>query len=471
MKSATDTARRIREGEVSAEEVVRTRIARMDVANGEVNAVITRLDSQALARARELDERAAEGDWAGPLHGVPITVKDMFATEGVRTTYGMPNLIRHVPEHDAKVVRALIDAGAVLLGKTNLPFGSYDWQSVHPIYGRCSNPWNIDRTAGGSSGGSAASLAAGFADLEVGSDAAGSIRVPAHYCGVAGLRPTEGMLSNHGHGDMPLAREPLRSFSVVGPMARTVEDLELAWAVMRGEASDEPESDVAIEDLRIAWSTEQGGIPPTRAMTRVMAELRRKLEEAGADVVDARPDVDAWEAMHLWGRINGYELRRSFPGIATLPGISRVSEWVWFRQRLGPGEYVDATRAGFRDDEPTYRDHLEQRARIIEKADAFFADFDAWVLPGMPFAAFEHRPSGVAIPVDDNRENYADSHGVYQCPSVVMDLPVLALPVALNDGGLPLGVQIAGRRGDDRRILRIGRAVERVRGDLTYPSD
>ncbi len=194
-QTASELARRIWQGEISSREVVAAHLAQIERHNAQINAVVTPNAGAAMARAAAADEALAHGECWGVLHGVPITVKDAYNTAGIRTTYGLPETRNHIPDSNATAVQRLLSAGAILLGKTNLPLASFDWQCKNPTFGRTNNPWNLERTVGGSSGGPAASVAAGFAALELGSDAAGSLRVPAHFCGVATLRPTEGRVS------------------------------------------------------------------------------------------------------------------------------------------------------------------------------------------------------------------------------------------------------------------------------------
>jgi amidase len=226
--SATELARRIRSREVSATEVLEAYLARIERVNPDLNAIVTLDPEGARARAKAADEALDEDRVWGPLHGVPMTVKDQFAIQGMRTTYGLPHYSSFVPDTTAPLLTPLRQAGAVLLGKTNLPLAGYDWQTRHPTFGRTNNPWDRTRTPGGSSGGSAAALAANLVPLEVGADVAGSIRVPSHFCGVTGLRPTEGTLPLHGitPSDRP---RTVHHLVVAGPMARTVDDLHLAW--------------------------------------------------------------------------------------------------------------------------------------------------------------------------------------------------------------------------------------------------
>src|SRR3989475_1702874 len=261
--STAELAQAIRAGQVSAREVLGAHLARIATHNPALNAVITLDAERATVRAREADDALARGETWGPLHGVPFTLKDAHATAGVRTTTGFPPLADYVPKEDGTVAARLKAAGGILIGKTNVPVMLADFQSSNPIFGRTNNPWNIERTPGGSSGGAAAALAAGMTPFDIGTDLAGSIRIPAHFCGLCGLKPTENRVSLAGLiPGLPTPRS-VRIMSCIWPMARTVEDLALLYPLIAGpdghdtEVQPVPVDEVpalALKDLRIAFA-------------------------------------------------------------------------------------------------------------------------------------------------------------------------------------------------------------------------
>ena len=239
--SALAAARAIRRGEVSSVELTTRMLERIERFNPQLNAIVILTQNEALARARAADEARARDEWWGPFHGVPCTVKDTFETAGVRTTAGAPFLSHHVPAKDAAVVARLRAAGAVILGKTNVPLMAGDWQSYNAIFGTTNNPWDVTRTPGGSTGGGAAALAAGLTYLSVGSDIGGSIRVPAHFCGVYGHKPTLNVVPLRGHIPPPPGGPPSPppSLPVAGPLARSASDLKAALEVLGGPDAEE----------------------------------------------------------------------------------------------------------------------------------------------------------------------------------------------------------------------------------------
>jgi amidase len=271
--SAQELAMSIRQRHVSAAEVLEVYLAQIASHNATLNAIVTLDEESARVRAREADEALARGELWGPLHGVPVTIKDAIETANLRTTGGFPSLADYVPTTDAPVVARIRAAGAIIVGKTNLPVLSADYRADNPIFGRTNNPWALDRTPGGSTGGGAAALAAGLTALEIGSDFAGSVRIPAHYCGVYGLKPTEYRVPCTGHiPELPGTLKGRRHMNTIGPLSRSVEDLVLALCLMAGPDGYEwevppvpldPMPDRPLKTLRLAWSDDFAAVPVT----------------------------------------------------------------------------------------------------------------------------------------------------------------------------------------------------------------
>ena len=298
--TATELARKIREKEISARELTDLYIERIERRDGELNAVVVRDFEAARQAADAADQAVAEGQALGPLHGVPVTIKEAYDITGLPTTWGLPIFKDNLASQDAETVKRLKQAGAIFLGKTNVPQDLADFQSYNEIYGTTRNPWNVERTPGGSSGGSSAALAAGFSALESGSDIGGSIRNPAHFCGVYGHKPTWNIVPQQGHALPGMLASP--DIAVVGPLARSAEDLALAMEVVsgpeplveRGWKLDLPAPRHAkLSDYRVAlW--------PTDAMAPVASEVADRVQQVGdrlaalgATVSDtARPAFD-----------------------------------------------------------------------------------------------------------------------------------------------------------------------------------
>ena len=295
--SATALAQTIRTKQVSSQEVVEAYLARIDAVNPKLNAVVQVTADTALAEARAADVTLARGELKGPLHGVPMTIKDSFDTAGVVSTGGTLGRRSYVPNEDATVVARLRQAGAILLGKSNTPELTLFIETDNLVYGRTNNPYDLSRSPSGSSGGAAAIIAAGGSPLDIGSDTGGSIRQPAHYCGVAGLKPTAGRVPRTGH-IISYDSGPLEQLTQLGPLARTVEDLSLTLPLIAGPDWRDPTivpmplGDPAAVDLgrlRAAFFTDNGIVSPVPAVAEAIANAARALAEAGVAVEEARP--------------------------------------------------------------------------------------------------------------------------------------------------------------------------------------
>lgn len=296
--SATQIARAIRQREVSSEEVVGAYLARIGEVNPRLNAVVQLTADAALESAREADAATARGESKGALHGVPVTIKDAFETAGVLSVGGTKGRAAFVPEEDAEGVKRLRAAGAVVLGKTNVPEASLAFESDNLVYGQTNNPYDLSRTPGGSSGGEGAAIASGMSPLGLGSDAGGSIRLPAHFCGIAGIKPTTGRTPRTGH--FPPFGGITDALCQIGPLARRVEDLALALPLLCGADWRDPSvvpaplgdpSTVEIKSLRVAFHTDNGILAPTPEIAEVVRQAARSLADAGAHVEEARPPV------------------------------------------------------------------------------------------------------------------------------------------------------------------------------------
>lgn len=477
-RGAVQLATQIATGEVSSVEVVEAFLAQIAKHNQRINAVVT-LDAEgALARAAQADAALARGERWGPLHGVPITVKDAFATAGMRTTAGYAPLRDYVPAEDATAVARLKGAGAVLLGKTNLPVLSGDYQSVNPIFGRTNNPWNLGHVPGGSSGGSAAAIAAQFSALELGSDYSGSIRVPAHYCGVYGLRPTEHRVPMTGHIPvLPGAVNSVRHVNTVGPLARSIDDIELALALIAGpdgrdwqvppvplgrEATPEPGA------LKIAISVDFD-VPLSVDTHAGFTWLAGELEQAGASVELIRLGDFGFslpEAYETFGEIAQAEL-----GAGLSPEEERAA--------------VSAFRANRTDDDPMARGManaidasarfyiaslLRREALVAALHEAFEQrGWQALLTPVTVCPTIPHCDTGTPVAVDDCDVPYWPAGIAYSSPFSLAGVPVLVAPLTRSHDGLPIGMQVVGPRWGEARVLAVARALEQFTGGFAAP--
>ena len=462
--SAGELARKIKAREIGCAELLALYLDRVERINPDLNAIIVQISDQATERAKAADEALARGEDWGPLHGVPMTVKESYDVAGTPTTWGAPHLRDNVAAKDALAVSRLKNAGAVVFGKTNVPLMLADFQSYNEIYGTTNNPWNLGRTPGGSSGGSAAALAAGLTGLETGSDIGGSIRNPAHFCGVFGHKPTWNLLPPRGHA-MPGILSP-SDISVIGPLARSAADLDIAVRIMagpdeiasRGLTIDLPELEKPLGELNVAvWHDDEMARVDDAVRARVDA-VADVLRQAGATVdFDARP-VDSQHSHRVYQSLLQATLSARIPE-------ERYARLVREADALNPEDHslgATAQRAGvarFRD----WTAYNEQRTHLRWQWHAFFRRFDILLAPIMATSAFphDHRPFGErTVLVNGKPTAYFDqvfwaglASGAY--------LPATVIPTGPDADGLPIGIQIIGPEYADLVTVGIAKLLEK----------
>jgi amidase len=454
--SASALARLIDSRQLSATELVQLYLERIERLNPPLNAVVTLDADRATERARAADEATARGESWGALHGVPYTLKDTQSTLGIRTTAGYPPLSDYVPEVDATIAARLKAAGGILLGKTNTSLLAYDQQTTNPIFGRTNNPWDLSRTPSGSSGGAGAALSAGLTPLDVGSDSGGSIRVPAHFCGIYGLKPTMGLVSEYGHiPDLPGRPRLDWVLSTSGPLARSLEDIDVALRLIAGpDGKDRVVAPMtlvppAVADrgrLRIAWARTFPGTPVSQEIASALEHLATDLEQSGVRVEETLPAVSFEEQWHTYQTISNTTWRNR----ARLHGIREVDD----------GEALPT--------QAQLSDALGRREGAMRQWEAFFSEWDALLCPPCMTTAYPHCEPGSPILVDGKPARYDEEcrHGY------VFNLtgqPALVCPLALSPGGLPIGVQMVSARWTDIRLLGIAAAISDCFAPLGAP--
>ena len=470
---AIEIAAAIRRKHASALEVLEVFLNRIQKYNPALNAICTLDEAGARARAREADAALARGELWGPLHGVPMTIKDALETAGVRTTGGYPPLANHVPKNDATAVARLKAAGAVLIGKTNVPPLSADGRADNPIFGRTNNPWDLERTPGGSTGGGAAAVAAGLSAFDVGSDLAASVRVPAHWCGLFGLKPTEGRVPNTGHiPEVPGTPHALRHMNTLGPLARSVDDLAVILQVIAGpderdwETAPAPLEEVPtprLSSLRFSWCTQFASETPSNETTRAITDLANRLSRLGARVENRSPiDFSFDDAWETWGEIVIAE-RVVTQGEAARERVERL------HASLGDLPVARGAARGARASVADYMVALTRRDRLITALEAFFADCDAWLCPVAYGPAIGHVPFGTPVEVDERKVPYFLAATAFTCPFNLTGHPAVVLPLAITKEGLPIGVQVLGRRWGEPALLALAKQLALVTGPFRAP--
>jgi len=421
---ARELAARIRRRELTAVEALRAYLERIAAHNPILNAVVSLDEDRALDAARAADAAVERGEAIGPLHGVPMTLKDCHDVAGLRTTVGTPVFDR-VAGEDGTVAARLRAAGAVIVGHTNVPPFLADYRSENEIFGRTANPWNLDRTPGGSSGGAAAALAAGLTPVEVGSDLAGSLRLPPHFCGVYGLKATEHRVPATGFFQPVRTANPVRILGALGPMARDLGDLELLLRVISGP--DGVDSDVPpvplperraakLPGLRLATASALPGADVSASLQEQVSRVAAAAADAGAAVEQRLPGVD-WAEQSIF-----LPLMEAVTG-AFQPGTEqRTLAW--------------------------YFEMLSRRDAFTAVWEEFFAGYDALLLPPSATTAFAHDVTTVA------------AHGAMLVFANLAGLPALVVPAGADADGLPIGLQIVGPRWSEIRLIAVAAALE-----------
>ncbi|MGB5265183.1 MAG: amidase [Polyangiales bacterium] len=480
-RSASECLAALRTREVSSLELVDACIARIEALNPELNAVVATDYDRARETARVADAARANGNTLGLLHGLPMTIKDSLETAGLVTTSGAPELRDYVPQEDAVAVHRAVEAGAIILGKTNLPIYAGDWQTYNTVYGRTNNPWNIARTVGGSSGGAAAAIAAGFVPLEIGSDIGGSIRTPAHYCGVYGHKPSYGIVPGRGHIPGPPGTKSEADLAVVGPLARTAGDLQLALDVIAGP-------DTLMRD---GWSL---NLPASRAdrlsefrvgywlddpLCPIDATVRDELE---ATIEALRPHVelvDIGEPLQLERVVSLYVqlllgvIGEDMPLPLRAMGRTLLPFYA-LADRLGIStDLVTKSAArGVLQSHADWNRANEGRTKLRWQCRELFQDIDVLLTPIVPVTAFPHQTGGNplsrTLTVNGKKRPYMD-HVCWVALASAAFLPATSAPVGVSPDGLPVNVQIVGPFLEDKTTIRFAELLADVRGGFRPP--
>ena len=452
---ATEQAALLRSGAVSATELVREHLDRIASLNDSVNAIVILLPERALAAAAEADRLRAAGAELAPLHGLPIAHKDLVDTAGVRTTYGSPSFRDHVPDADELLVTRLRAAGAIMVGKTNTPEWGAGSHTFNPVFGATRNPWDTSRTAGGSSGGAAVALACRMLPLADGSDLGGSLRNPAAWNGVVGLRPTPGVVPSWP------SDSPWLPFSVDGPMARTAADVALLLSAMAGPDPRAPLSQRAaaldlappletdLRGRRVAWSPALNGLPVDPAVMAVLEPAVAGLAALGLDVTADEPDLAGADTVFETWRAFGFAL--SLGELYDSDGDRMKATVRWNVERGRALTVADLTTA------------TRLHAGLHERALAFFDRYDYLACPVTqvePFPVEVEYPAevaGVAM------RGYLEWMRVCSRISVT-GCPAISIPAGLTAGGLPVGLQLVARPFAERSLLELAHAVDAQAG-------
>jgi amidase len=454
--TAAETAAAVRNKTISARELVELTFRRIDAINPALNAIVGDLRAPALARAAEVDRALAEGRVLGPLHGVPVTIKESFAYRGTPNTWGLSDLAQASSPRTAVAIERLESAGAIVVGKTNVPVLLSDWQTYNPLYGTTNNPWDLSRTPGGSTGGGAAALAAGLGALSIGSDLSGSLRIPAHFCGVYTHKPSLNLIEMDGvlPGPWDGAPGPPMDLAVIGPMARDARDLALALQVLGGPAGDNRKAwnwrmpasrHTRVQDFRIGYIVDDPIAPISSEVRTPYEELISALKKTGATVKQGWPTgVDPRVAAETYG----FLLMSFVTADLTGKRPSSFDHARWIRETL--------SRLAFRQ---TWQQYFES--------------CDVFLLPASFTAAFPHDHSEPidqrVVKTPEGPRPYVQNSSYWISIASLSGLPATVAPIGLTDGGLPVGVQVLAPMWEDATSIEFAALLADVTGGFITP--
>ena len=460
-QTATRLARAIRSRKMSSLEATESHLQRIARLNGPINALVVVDHERAIKAAKAADRKKAK---PGPLHGVPITIKEAFDVAGLRTTASHPPLKDNVAKSDASLVAKLRAAGAIILGKTNVPELCADFQTDSPLFGTTKNPWDTRRSAGGSTGGGAAAVTARLSPLEIGSDIGGSVRNPAHYNGIFSLKPTEWRVPAHGHvPDLPGVTRAVRYMGVFGPLARSVEDLETALRIIAGPDGNEAEAApvplgptpaLKAKGLRIAVLESNPLVRVSADTGKVVQATAKLLSNAGAKLKRAEPAALDWQQgwddwCDLWNYMN-----------RVLQPLSERERFFAMAQSDDPSARSTARAA--RLDMAQYFTLLDRRDQVIKRCEAFLDDYDAWLMPVMPDATFIRQKQSEPLVVDGVPHPNFFAGTSYNFLANLTGQPSLVLPCGFSKDGLPIGLQLTGKRWGEAKLFAVAKVLEKL---------
>jgi amidase len=460
---ASQLLQMLRARQVSSAELVSAFLERIESLNHHVKSVVTLCEERAAEEADTADRRLSGREEVRPLEGLPITIKDSIETKGIRSTDGMKILEHHIPLEDAPTVARLRAAGAIIIAKTNIPEMAMDYDCDNPVFGSTNNPWNSGRVPGGSSGGEAASLASGLCALGLGSDYGGSIRIPAHFCGVVGLKPTWGTIPGTGHlPPGPAAPPPIAHMATIGPMARYVDDLTLEYNILRGPHTSTPYTvpsveahpeNVKLKDIACAFFTDIGSVPVAAEIRAATERAAKALSKIGVPVeAKAPPIADASRLWMEYAMADGGQLLKEM--LAGRENLSRERLRNSFLAPQPSKSAADFFRTSIERD--IFRIQLQQ----------FMERYPIIIGPPFCITAFEH--GAMDVDIDGKSFNLFAANW----PALWVNcagLPAAVVPAGNDRNGLPIGVQIVGRAFEEETVLAVAKALEQELGGFKKP--
>ncbi len=480
-KSATELASLIREGKATCSDIVKEHLEQIKKYNNQLNALISIFEEEALQEAALCDKEAKEGKFRGPLHGVPVTIKEQFWIKDKKSSMNFKMLKDFVAPEDAIVVDRIRKSGAIILGQTNVPRNLLDYQVSGDIYPEGKNPYHTDYSPGGSTGGGAAAIAAGFAPLELGGDFGGSTRVPANFCGLYGLKPTEKTVPLHGSVPLPKNSNTfLVHMAQAGPLARNMEDLELLWKIIVGpHESDRTSPDInwrqpsknSLSDYKIAWTDGWPGYETSSQISQAMKSLAETLKKNNCIIEKKIPDETLHrESLKTWGGLFPYVIAQGTSWFVR--AIIKMQLFAGFFKgfKQNSPELTRPMIEGFKMHANHYGRVMLQRSLMTQRWENFFKEYDFLICPVAFGPAYKRCKTGSKLSYDGKEMIYANYVWPYVVCFNASGNPSISIPLGLGKEGLPIGVQIVGKHWSEPELINFAKNVSVLTEGFVKPN-
>ena len=480
-KSAIELANLIREGKATSFDIVKEHLEQIKKHNDKLNALISIFEEEALQEAALCDKEAKAGKFRGPLHGVPMTIKEQFWIKGKKSNMNFKMLKDFVAPEDAIIVDRIRKSGAIILGQTNVPRNLFDYQISGDIYPEGKNPYNTDYSPGGSTGGGAAALASGFTPLELGGDFGGSIRVPANFCGLYGLKPTENTVPLHGN--LPLPKNAKTFFMHMvqsGPLARNVEGLELLWKIIVGpHESDRNIPDInwkeptknLLSEYKIAWTDGWPGYESSSQISNVIKSLADTLNKASCNIEKKIPDdILHKESLKTWFGIFPYVIAQGTPWIVRT--IIKMQLYNGFLKGIKEDSpyLIKPMNKAFKMNANYYGEAILQRSLMTQRWEVFFDQYDFLICPVAFGPAFKRCKTGSKLYYDGKEMVYINYAWPYVACFNASGNPSITIPLGLGKEGLPIGIQIVGKYWSEQSLIDFAKKISALTTGFVKPN-
>ena len=481
-KSASELASLIREGKAKSTDIVTEHIERIKSLNGKINALVSLFDEEAIAEAQLCDKEASTGNFRGPLHGVPVTIKECFWIKGKKSNMNFKMLRHFVAPEDAVVVQRIRQSGAIILGQSNVPKSLIDFQVRGDLYPEGKNPYNFAHTPGGSTGGGSAAIAAGFSALELGSDFGGSVRIPSDFCGLYGLKPTERTVPLHGNIPLPKnANTFLIQMTQAGPLGRSVEDVELLWKIIKGpHESDRNVADINwktptgkdLSAYKIAWTDSWPGLETSEAIKNVLAEFAGRLAKEGVIIEKNIPDASIHlDSLKVYGGIFPYVVSAGTPWLIRMLIKWQLNSGLLKGLNSFFSPVTKAMNRGFKLRASHYGKMMLERMRLTRRWENFFTDYDFLICPVAFGPAYPRCKTGSKIYYEGKEVVYINYAWPFNACFNASGHPSLAIPLGLSKEGLPLGIQVVTKYWNEPELLAFGKKLSAITPGFIKPKD